>query len=218
MVDSINKINSTSQLNASSTQGSGIVDNTVKDIGKDAFLKLLVAQLKNQDPLDPQDQGEFAVDLAQFTQVEQLTEINKKLGGGDNSINGLASYLGHSVVLKDSTVEVDGGEAGSLQVELPVDAASVKVDLYDDKGSLADTLTFSDLPAGKQMIDLKDINASSGIYTFDVKATTASGNQFSVDSRVAGVVSGFIPGPQQTLLVGGREVSLDEIMEVTLAK
>lgn len=215
MVDSIN---STSKINPELTQGSGVVDNSVKDIGKDAFLKLLVAQLKNQDPLDPQDQGAFAVDLAQFTQVEQLTEINKKLGSGDNSITGLASYLGHSVVLNGSTVEVEGGEAGALQVELPIDAASVQVDLLDDSGVVADTLTFSNLAAGKQMVELKNIDAPAGIYSFDVRATSSSGNQFSVDSKVAGVVSGFIPGAQQTLLVGGREISLDEIMEVTLSK
>jgi flagellar basal-body rod modification protein FlgD len=49
-------------------------------MGKDAFLKLLVAQLKNQDPLSPQDGKEMAAQLAQFSSVEQLQSMNETIG------------------------------------------------------------------------------------------------------------------------------------------
>jgi flagellar basal-body rod modification protein FlgD len=49
-------------------------------IGKDAFLKLLVEQLKNQDPLAPQDGAQFVAQLAQFNSLEQLISINDRLG------------------------------------------------------------------------------------------------------------------------------------------
>ncbi|HWQ31700.1 MAG TPA: flagellar hook capping FlgD N-terminal domain-containing protein [Blastocatellia bacterium] len=51
-----------------------------KGADKDTFLKLLVAQLKNQDPLNPQDGAAFVAQLAQFNSVEQLISINERLG------------------------------------------------------------------------------------------------------------------------------------------
>lgn len=54
--------------------------NTSKGVDQDTFLKLLVAQLKNQDPLSPQDGTAFVAQLAQFSSLDQLISINKTLG------------------------------------------------------------------------------------------------------------------------------------------
>lgn len=70
----------------SATQGSG-TSNTqaslrptgTRDIGQDAFLRLLTTQLQNQDPTKPQDNGEFIAQLATFSQLEKLTSISSKL-------------------------------------------------------------------------------------------------------------------------------------------
>ena len=51
-----------------------------KSLGQDTFLKLLVEQLKNQDPLSPQDSAQFVAQLAQFNSLEQLISINDRLG------------------------------------------------------------------------------------------------------------------------------------------
>lgn len=66
------------QTPAATTTSTGQAHGT-KDLGQDAFLKLLVAQLQNQDPTKPQDNGEFIAQLATFSSLEKLTEISTKL-------------------------------------------------------------------------------------------------------------------------------------------
>jgi flagellar basal-body rod modification protein FlgD len=50
-------------------------------MGKDEFVKLLITQMKNQDPMNPMDGKDLAAQLAQFSSVEQLININTKLDG-----------------------------------------------------------------------------------------------------------------------------------------
>jgi len=73
-------INAASLAASSLTTKSSTAGNTAaSQVGEDTFLKLLVEQLKNQDPLNPQDGAQFVAQLAQFNSVEQLIGINNKL-------------------------------------------------------------------------------------------------------------------------------------------
>lgn len=65
------------------------------ELDKNAFLKLLITQLENQDPLDPQDNGEFIAEMAQFSSLEQMTNMNESLG----KINTLVSNMDTSVLV-----------------------------------------------------------------------------------------------------------------------
>lgn len=62
------------------THASAVAPTVTKGLGQDAFLKLLVEQLKHQDPLAPQDSAQFVAQLAQFNSLEQLISINTRLG------------------------------------------------------------------------------------------------------------------------------------------
>ena len=86
------------------------------DLGKDAFLQLLVTQLKNQDPLDPQDNGEYIAELAQFSALEQMTNVVSKLedlgkivDNIDSSvlIGQLSSMIGRGVDWVETIEEAD---------------------------------------------------------------------------------------------------------------
>jgi flagellar basal-body rod modification protein FlgD len=201
---------STSSLVKSLQQASGTDKKASKgDIGKNEFLNMLVTQLKNQDPLDPMDGDQFAVDLAQFSQVEQLININDKLDatgtkGGDSA--SLASYLGHEVLLDKKTVDVEAGNGGLLRANIPSDATDVTVALLDKGGNTVGTVSLGARAKGDQSLMLNDLDVPNGSYTYQLSMTTAAGGQTKLLARPGGVVDGFVPGPNPKLLIAGKEV------------
>jgi flagellar basal-body rod modification protein FlgD len=188
------------------------------DMGQVEFMTLLIAQLKNQDPEAPVDSKEFAVQLAQFTQVEKLTSIEQKLASqNQNNISSMAGYLGQQVKLSGTEVQVSGGTGGQLQVDLNGATPLVKVDLLDAKGKVVGTKTFENLPAGKNFVTLDGLGVKDGSYGFSVSATRPSGAGFYKPSAaVSGLVTGFVPGPDPKLVIGSSEYSVGAVQEVTL--
>ena len=187
------------------------------EMGQVEFMKLLIAQLKNQDPEAPVDSKEFAVQLAQFTQVEKLTAIDEKLNRQTSSISTVAGYLGQQVMLSDKNVAVSGGQGGQLQIDLPQASSEVRVNLLDKAGKVVGQKTFSGLEAGKQIVTLDGLSVPDGTYGYGIAAVRASGvGYYSPKSAVSGLVTGFIPGPDPKLVLGNREVSVGAVQEVTL--
>ncbi len=196
------------------TRGSG----RNAQIGKDEFLQLLVTQLKNQDPMDPMKSEEFAVNLAQFSQLEQLVSINEKLGeSSSQDLSSLAAYLGHEVILGGDKINVANGTGGHLRVDLPTDVRSLNVEIIDDQGKVRDVLRFGEIPAGKHTLNLEGVEARPGSYSYRVSAVGVTGGEFDAEASPAGVVTGFVPGPEPKLIINGQEVSPSEVTEVTLA-
>lgn len=183
------------------------------EVGQDEFLQLLVTQLKNQDPLEPMKGEEFAVNLAQFSQLEQLVSINQKMGESQD-ISSLAGYLGKEATLNDNTIQFSDGDGGLLKFNLPQDAGRVAVELLNADGSVKDVIEIGELSAGKQVVGLSGVSSENGDYEYRIVARGTDGREFEVAGRVAGVISGFVPGPQPTLLIGNREITPDQIQEV----
>ena len=198
-----------------STQKSATKKND--QMGQIEFMQLLIAQLKNQDPEAPVDSKEFAVQLAQFTQVEKLTAIDEKLNRQTSSISSVAGYLGQQVMLSDKNVSVSQGQGGQLQINLPQASSEVRVDLLDKAGKVVGQKTFSGLEAGKQIVTLDGLSVPDGTYGYGIAAVRGSGvGYYSPESAVSGLVTGFIPGPDPKLVLGNREVSVGAVREVTL--
>jgi flagellar basal-body rod modification protein FlgD len=187
------------------------------EVGKNEFMQLLITQLKNQDPEAPLDSKEFAVQLAQFTQVEKLISIDQKLTAQQSSISSLAGYLGQQVNLAGNQVSVKDGAAGQLQLNLPRDASSVTLQLLGKSGEVIKESSLGGLKAGKQMVDLKQLGVPDGVYGVRVSAVSSvNGTAFAPEVQLSGRVTGFVPGANPKLIVNGREVAVSDVKEVTL--
>lgn len=212
---SIGTLNSGQPANINGTTGTQA--KKADNVGRDEFLKLLITQLKNQDPEAPLDSKEFAVQLAQFTQVEKLVSIDSQIGKLAQNANSVAGYLGQQVVLNSDVAVVQSGQAGQAQLNLSQDAQNIRVQFLNKDGKVVGEKVFDQLSKGKQLVTLDKLSIPDGAYQISIKAASRFGaGEFGVPAAVAGLVSGFIPGPDPKLIVNGREISVGEIKEVTI--
>jgi len=186
-------------------------------LGEQDFLTLLVNQLQNQDPLNPLDPKEFAGELAQFSQVEQLIAINKKLDsqGTGSSAATMAGFLGNEVVLNtEGGIEISGGNGPNLLLDIPAGTQSARVDLLDENGAAVGSFNIEAPDAGKQVFSLNNTGVLDGKYDVRVVGVDASGKFKEISPKVTGTVEGFVLEPEPKLLIGGKQVGLDEVVEV----
>ena len=129
-------------------------------MGKNEFLKLLSYQLQNQDPLDPMDQKKFAADLAQFSQLEQMTNMNtsiQKLTGNTPTQNKFyaASFLGKEVTTAGTSIKYDGlSRDTNLPFVLPKSASKAIVKILDKNRQLIKQIEVENLPKGFNSISV----------------------------------------------------------------
>jgi len=204
---------------------------TQNDIGqKDIFLKLLVAQMENQDPLKPQDATQMSSQLAQFNMVEQQTKSNKLLeklvaaGGGTSSgvqpSNG-ASYLGHAVTVNQNEINFDGSDQ-SFSAVLDEPATEALVFIFDATGSPVRTMTFSNLAAGGNPMVWdgrmdSGAKAPQGNYSIKISPTNINGGEVgSVIQRSGQVDAVRFTSTGTQLMVGGIATSIENIIEIRL--
>jgi flagellar basal-body rod modification protein FlgD len=153
-------------------------------MGRDEFLKMLVAQLKNQDPLNPMDGKDMAAQLAQFSTVEQLIDINKSMTAAQEAQEATAaaieslettqneradelatliegqmamSTVGKIGVTTGNTVFVDREGVGQLVVDTGGLKGRGQVTILDDKGNTVSRGTIETVNAGQQAFDMRDI-------------------------------------------------------------
>jgi flagellar basal-body rod modification protein FlgD len=195
-----------------------------KTLGKDEFLRLLTAQLRAQDPLNPMDSAGFTAQLAQFSSLEQLTNINTQLTGVLASQNSLQStmttdLIGKKVAVNGSLVQLNG--QADLQYHLSADAAKVTVSIYDSKGALVRTEELANQAAGDRTYAWNgaDSNGNSlppGAYNFMVEAAGASGQAIGATPLNFGTVTGVTFANNETYLNidGTMRVRLEDIIEI----
>lgn len=169
-------------------------------LGKNEFMKLLTHQLSNQDPLNPMDQKKFAADLAQFSQLEQLANMNSKLealGGNKSAENKFiaASFLGKKVLTKGTTIELkQPGEKKDLSFFMPKHAKEAVVRVLDNQGQTVKQINLKDLSRGKHQIIWDGVQndnttAAKGTYTIQVYAWDQNLTPFEGETKSSGIVT-----------------------------
>jgi len=197
-----------------------------KELGREDFLKLLVEQLKHQDPLNPMESTEFTAQLAQFSSLEQLFGMNENLAGirevlSNQDKENVLELIGKTVKADDNTILIKDGNAvsGLYVLEETADAA---ISIYDSNGIEIRRLYPGMQDAGEYDVawDGKDSSgemAEDGIYSFEITATDKAGNYVTANTYITGEVTGVtykygIP----YLIIGDKLVSSDNaIIEVT---
>ncbi len=182
------------------------------------FLTLLVHQLENQDPLNPMDNQQFAVQLAQFSSLEQLISINETLESNTGSVSNLASYLGQEVVLTDQQLAVSSGKGPNLMLDMPEGVQSGRIDLKDESGAVVGTQELTNLDAGRQVISLNGLSVADGTYEARVVVVDEAGKFRDLETKLTGTVEGFVAEPEPKLIVNGEQVDMAQVVEVYAGK
>jgi flagellar basal-body rod modification protein FlgD len=211
---------------ATSKLTSGDVANA-NELGKNDFLKLLVAQLEAQNPLDPQKAEDFSAQLAQFSSLEQLTNVNenlKTIESFEQAVNNasLVNLIGKNVDSPGDRIDYSTGDIKTLNFSVSEEAAQVAVDIFDSTGAKVTTLTLSNQSAGNNQViwngrDGEGKDVPPGAYTFQVKAETASGEEISARTFVSGKITDVIfekDGAQA--IINGQKTAVSEISRVSI--
>lgn len=197
-------------------------------LGRDAFLQMLIAQLENQDPLNPMEGTEFTTQLATYSSLEQqfstndnLEAILKELQATGDSEEALLDYIGKEVYGESNSLSVNNGYVGegSFTIGEPAD---VLVSVFDSSGDRVRDIYLGQKQAGTYDVgwDGKDNSGDAvgnGNYTFNVAAMNEAGGFLSVDTSLKGVVTGVTRTEGGDYLqVGDRYISPDNITQVGL--
>lgn len=197
-------------------------------MGKDDFMKLLMTQLQNQDPLKPMDHHEFASQLAQFGSLEQLQNIQKGIEGLSNGIGDGVKYnalelMGKRVEASGSEVDVISGNPVSLSFTPKEGIQPVKAIVYGDGGKIVREISIDPKARASQIEwDGKDAEGkalSSGKYTFRIQGIDKQGMSTELSSELGGKVTGVdLNGKVPSLVVktasGEARIELSKVKNV----
>jgi flagellar basal-body rod modification protein FlgD len=194
------------------------------ELGKNEFLELLVAQLNNQNPLEPQGNGEFIAQLAQFSQVEGIEKMNSSMGAllsGFQSSQALqaSSLVGRTVIVPTDKAVVDTSEGLNGKLVLPQSSSNVYVNVYDSAGAVVNRINMGQQEAGNLDFtwDGKDAEgnvAPPGTYKFEAQAVygdETKGLYTLLPANVDSVSLGYNGGEMMLNLAGLGSIGLSQV-------
>ena len=194
-------------------------------LGKDDFMKLLLAQLANQDPTAPQDDQAFVAQLAQFAQLEASQGTNSRL---DTLVSAQAAsqstqavgFIGKSVDYSAASMNLEAGLSASSQATLTSAASAVNVSVLDATGKVVRTIKMGPQVAGQVPVvwDGNDDGGNRqppGVYSLNVSATDPAGKAVGVSLQGNGLITGvdFDNGVPK-LKVNGSTITMSQVTSI----
>ncbi|SDD74194.1 flagellar hook assembly protein FlgD [Desulfuromonas thiophila] len=211
---------SLSSYSSSSTSGTS-------SLGQEDFLELLIAQLQNQDPLEPQSNTEFIAQLATFSNVEQASLTNDKLDQvitaavNDQQFASL-NLLDQQVVAQTSSFSLSAGEPVEVGFGLTTPATDVTLSILDSDNAVVNTFSFSDVAAGQTFFSWDGTDAdgnalASGSYQMVVNA--GNGGNLLAEEEALPLVRAIVTevdlsGSSAVLLTAAGQLDLADLYNV----
>ena len=195
------------------------------ELGQDSFLKLLVAQMQHQDPLNPQGNEEFIAQLAQFTSLEQLMGVNSSLGdlyAATTSMNNasMTQLLGRNVTAYSDTMPYHGDGAQDIHWKAPAEVSKMSVTITNADGKMVAREEFESLEAGDGSWewngkDVHGVQVPEGKYTVSITAYDTNGNPLEVQNVIKGTINEMSYETGSPIpYIDGVEVSIGSILRV----
>ncbi len=197
------------------------------ELGQDAFLKLMLTQLKAQDPLSPMESGEFLSQLAQFSSVTALEELNGAFARLSSSLTAgqameASQLVGRTVVVPGASLELGSDAEVTTSIELPAMVPDLNVNLYDVSGQLVRSMSMAGQGPGLVDVHWDGSDDSgealpAGLYRVEASGTL-NGEARAFETFVPRRVNGVALEPETDvplLLVGaGDPIRLEQVREI----
>jgi flagellar basal-body rod modification protein FlgD len=199
---------------------------TKASMDRDAFLKLLVAQISHQDPLKPMEGTEYVTQLSQFSALEQAIQQTSKLDMLSTQLTGLSSneatsLVGKTVSIRSGALAFDGVTATGASVTLGGPTAKTTAVIRDQDGKVVRTMEIGPHAGGVLAVqwDGKDDlgnPVAKGAYKLDVKAQDGAGAAVDVKQEVTGLVTrvSFEKGYPEVQLDSGATAPVSDLVSV----
>lgn len=197
------------------------------NLDKDAFFKLMLTQMKNQDPTNPMKSHEMAAQLANFSSLEQMQNMNRTLEELKNaqkpSENFQALNLIGKAVAGDSSKVIRGvnDKEHDFKFNLPLEASEVTVKVRDPEGNVVRTYNLKGLKKGENKLtwngeDEKGLKASPGEYQFIAEAKGSDGKKIGIKTDFDGMITGVSYSSEGPVLhVGNQAIRFTDVKKIT---
>lgn len=200
--------------NTTATTAAGTSD---ADAAQDRFLKLLVAQLNNQDPLNPMDNAQMTTQMTQISTVSGIEQLNATLKNMADQYSAMQAIQGTSLIGRHAMVEGSSlyisGDAAQGAIELDQAATNVTVDIVGTNGAVIDSIDLGALGAGQHAFgwDATGVDAST-VKGFSVRATDGGKAITATPMSLVPVSSvSYQDGTMTLQLANGKRMAYDQI-------
>jgi flagellar basal-body rod modification protein FlgD len=198
------------------------------NLGREEFLTLFVAQLRHQDPLNPLDSAEFTAQLAQYSSLEQLLNINGNLESlqasqeQDHRLQAL-NFLGKEVIADGDMLFLEPNQISEGRFSL-TEKADCEALILDSNGYPIRSIPLGVLESGEHQFQWDGLDASGnkmdgggGIYSFEITAMTDDGRILPVTTQITGKVTGVnLETESPVLFLGDIPLDLSQVLEIKL--
>jgi flagellar basal-body rod modification protein FlgD len=219
----ISDIQSAAAANQQATDTANANKGTTLD--KNAFLSLLTEQLKNQDPTQPMDNTAFVAQLAQFSSLEQMSNVNNNLtklitAQGTSLQTTAASMVGKTAVFASDEVVLAKDTPATVTANLSQAAANVTAVIQDSNGKTINTLQLGAWPSGLNHFTWNGTDANGktmdpDTYTVNVMATDINGKQVSLTQNGSARITGITyDNGTPEFQAGGHTLKISDISEL----